>query len=270
MKLRLLSAVCACLVNVAQAASVSSATFDWTTFTITADGADVTSSIFWGEQADFIDTRYIEGATSGATVETIHDIDPNTGWTMSQLMNDGEIATDAITSVAPDLVSAATEVNYTGRAESSVIRFGVFTVSADATFSFSVDYSLSAEVNMTNSETGGGANSLVANPFVDLDIRNLTTGQFGFLFEGSVGVSNEFGTDSNSGTLTVSQSNDDGPLFAFKAGDQILIGVTATSLSKSYSSMPPALVPVPPAIALFISGLGALMAFGRRTRSAVV
>ena len=274
MRLRLLSVVCACLASAGQAASLSSAEFDWSTLTIIADGNDVTGSLVWDYQLDYIETGYIEGATSGALVNPCpawdpycYDIDPNTGWATSQNTNDGGLATDAKTSVSPDLVSASTEVNYTGRAESSVTRFGLFTVTADATFSFSVDYSLSAEVNATNSETGGGSNSLVANPYVGLDIRNLTTGNFGFVFDGSVDITDTFGALSNSGTLTVDKTNSDGTFFGFKAGDEIQIFATATSVSKSYSSLPPSTVPVPPAIVLLISGLGALVAFGRRSKS---
>ena len=59
---RLLGAACACLAKVVHAASLSSAVIDWSTFTITADGADVTSSVNWTYQADFVDSRYIEGA----------------------------------------------------------------------------------------------------------------------------------------------------------------------------------------------------------------
>jgi len=267
MKLRLLGAVCACLVNGAQAASISSAGFDWNTFTITADGRDVTNSIDWMYQADIIETGYFEGATSGTPIETVHNLDPNPGWGISQQTNDGGFATDAIVSVTPDLVSAATEVNYTGHADALVGRLGLFTVTADALFSFSVGYSLSAEINMTNSETGGGNNALIAGPFVDFQIENLTTNQFGFEFDGTVDLDDVFGMEANAGTLTVNSSNANGPLFAFNQGDQILITATATSESTSYSSMPPPAVPVPPALALFVSGFIALVAIGRKTRS---
>ncbi len=171
-------------------------------------------------------------------------------------------------------MSAATEVNYTGQADVFMVRFGAFTVTANAQFSFSVDYSLFAEINGTNSEAGGGQNSLIAGPFVDFQVRNFTSGQFGFEFDGSVDLDDVFGIEANAGTLTVDSSNDDannnpGALFDFKAGDRIQITATATAESISYSSNPSA-VPIPPALALFMSGLGALVAFGRKRRSAMV
>jgi len=268
----LLGTVCACLVNVAQAASLSSATFDWNSFTVTAGATDITNSIVWNYQADFIDTRYIEGAVTGSPVETLHDIDPNAGWATSQQLNDGGIATDAKTSVTPGSVSASTEVNYTGRAESSVSRFGIFTAPVAGLYAFSVPYALTAEVNPTNSETGGPANSLVANNFFELDIREgpsfLNPDRFGFVFDGSVDVSGGFGTKSNSGIITVDRENANAQLFNFVAGDTIYVTATATTVSTSYSSMLPP-VPVPAAIYLFLSGLGALLALGRNKRSAV-
>lgn len=278
MKLRLLGVVCACLASTGQAASLSSAEFDWSTLTIIADGNDVTGSLVWDYQLDYIETGYIEGATSGALVNPCpawdpycYDIDPNTGWATSQNTNDGGLATDAKTSVSPDLVSASTEVNYTGHAESSVMRYGVFTAPSSGTYSFSVDYALSAEVNGTNSETGGGANSLLAEPYIELDIREgldfINPDIFGFVFD-TVTVDG-FGTDSSTGTLTVTGANG-GPLFNFTAGDTIHLTATTISTSTSYSSMPPGTVPVPPAIALFISGLGALVAFGHRKKSTAV
>lgn len=261
------------MVNVAQAASLSSAEFDWNTFTVTADDNDVTSSIAWNYQADFIGTRYIEGAVSGTPNETFHNIDPNPEWAISQQRNDGGLATDAITSVTPNLVFAETVVNFTGRAESDVRRFGRFTAPGDGQYAFSLNYSLSAEVNSTNSETGGPANSLVANPFFELEIREGTDfgdpDQFGFVLDGSVDVTG-FGNDSNSGTITVDRENADGSLFDFKEGDTIWVTATATSLSTSYSSQPPTTVPVPPALILFMSGLGALVAFGRKKRPAML
>ena len=268
MKLRLLSVVCACLANTGHAASLSSADLDWNTLTIIGGGADISDSIIWDYQLDLIDTRYIDGATSGTPIETFHDLDPNTGWATSQSTNDGELATDAITSVSPDLVSASTEVNYTGRAESSVFRYGVFIAPVSGIYSFSVDYSLYAEVNRTNSETGGGANSLIAEPYAELDIREgldfINPDIFGFVFD-TVTVDG-FGTNSGSGTLTVLGANG-GPVFNFIAGDTIHLAATVTSLSTSYSSLPPSPVPVPPAIVLLVSGLGALVAFGRRSKS---
>jgi len=278
MKLRLLGVVCACLASVGQAASLSSAEFDWSTLTIIANSDDVTDSLVWDYQADYIETGYIEGATSGALVSPCpawdlycNDIDPNTGWATSQNTNDGGLATDAKTSVSPDLVSASTEVNYTGRAESSVMRYGVFTAPSSGSYSFSIDYTLSAEVNGTNSEMGGGANSLLAEPYVELDIREgldfLNPDIFGFVFD-TITVDG-FGTDSSTGTLTVTGANG-GSLFNFTTGDTIHLMATATSLSTSYSSMPPSTVPVPPAIALLLSGMGTFVAFGHRKKSSAV
>ncbi len=269
MKLRLLGAVCACLVNGAQAASLSSAEFEWNTFKITADSNDITSNISWNFQADYFDTGYIEGATTGVPITQQYKIEENPGWMTSQQVNDGEIATDAKVSVTPGLPSASTEVNFTGRAESRIFRFGIFTAPVTGEYSFSVNYTLTAEVNTTNSEAGGGLNSLVANPYFELDIREgadfSSPDRFGFVFDGSVDVSG-FGTASNSGTITVDRENANDDLFDFAEGDTIYVTATATSLSTSYSSRPPSAVPVPPAIALFISGLGAFVAFGRKEK----
>ena len=258
--------------NITHATSITSTSVDWSTFKITANGNDVTNSIDWSSQFDLAETEYKEGRT-GTIVNNDHSIDPNENWASNQNTSDGSIA-KADTTLSNSTVSAVSMVDYTGSANSSVIRHGEFIADA-ATYTFSLDYSLSAEVNSTNTELGGGNFSPFSTPYVELLIINETvlndpdrleindngSNAFTFIFDDTIDVSNVFDSDTNSGSLIATEyfSTD---LFDFLDGDVITIDVTLGADSRNFSSIS-APVPLPSAILFLATGCGFLFSFKR-------
>ncbi len=248
--------------NIANASALSSVTIDWSTLTITANGNNVTNSLNWINQFDSVDTNYIEGALSGPSVSNNHDVDPNPDWATIQNTSDGQVTSIANTALSNNLVRVSTVTNYTGRAESSIFRHGEFIADAGV-YTFNVDYSVSGEINALNSETGGGRNSLSAFSYAELFVNNVSAGSdsrgssFFFDFDDTVFL-DSFGSIQNSGTLSAIMDFNDNA-FNFLDGDLITIDVTAQTDSRSFSRIP-APVPIPPAIALFVSALGFLYA----------
>ena len=258
----------ASMANMVHATSIASASVDWNTFVITADSSDVTNSINWTSQWDSVQTSYREGRT-GSTVNTDYSIFPNTNWAASQKTRDG-ITAKANTDLSNNKVSVSTIVDYTGNADSSIIRHGEFIADA-ATYTFNLDYSLSAEVNSTNTELGGRNFTPFSFPYVELLVINETAAKdpnrstgnangsstFFYTFDDTVDISNTFDVVTNTGTLTASHyfRTD---LFNFLAGDVITIDLTTQVSSRNYSSAT-APVPLPSAIVFLVTGVGVLL-----------
>ncbi len=262
-----------CLIPLAvSAASTSVATLDWSTFAVYKGGVNVTSSITWSapdpgvdpDQADYVTTEYIEGATTGSPVLTSHDVAPNPNWASIQSTSDGAVATDAQATVSPGVVSASSTVNYTGRADVFANRFGRFVADA-GTYTFELGYSMSAAITPVNSELGGPSFSLDATPYVEFQVFNTTQGNFRFEFDDSVEVSGGFGSQATAGTLELLEDFG-GNAFVFSAGDIIEISATAQTTSRSFSSQPPA-VPLPGTVVLLLSSIVVLAGWKKARRS---
>lgn len=235
--------------GLAQASAIASVVIDWSSLTITADGVDVTNSLNWSNQFDLAETSLIEGAVTGAPVRTNHDIDPNPGWASTLNVTDGQITSKGSIGLSNSSLSASTLTNYTGRADSTVVRHGEFIADA-ATYTFSIDYTVSTELNATNTDTGSAfayAELLLINETTRADSSREAVFFFDFI-EMDLG---NIGNNSFSGMLTATKDFNDND-FAFLQGDLITLDITATADSRSISSMEP--VPIPPALLLFISG----------------
>ncbi|MGI9329965.1 MAG: hypothetical protein ACR2QB_04555 [Gammaproteobacteria bacterium] len=244
--------------GVAHAASIANTTIHWDTFAVTANTLDVTNSLSWSAQEDIIDSTYWE-VDDTTVIQTFHDVVPNPDWAASQNTNDGGSSVDAETSISSTQISADATTQLNSEANAYVSRFGIFTAPASGTYTFSVDYSVAAEINGLNTELGAPAGlEPTAFAFAELQFLNQNSGDFVFVFDDTALVHNVFNSQASSGTLSITQLFN-GSDINFTAGDQIEITATVDSTSRSYST----LVPLPPAIWMFASALG-LLSFLRR------
>lgn len=245
----------------AHAASIAKTTIYWDTFSVTANSLDVTNSLAWSDQEDIIDSTYWE-VDDTIEIETFHDIIPNPNWATPQTTNDGGLLAAANTSVSSTLISADVTTQLSSEASAYVSRFGIFTAPDAGTYTFSVDYSLAAEINGLNTELGAPAGlEPAAFPYVELQFLNKNTGDFVFVFDDTSLIDNVFDSLTSTGTLSITQLSG-GSDINFAAGDLIEITATIDNTSRSFSTQS-ALVPLPPAIWMLASALG-LLSFFRR------
>ncbi|MCH9698223.1 MAG: hypothetical protein K0U68_08985 [Gammaproteobacteria bacterium] len=235
------------------ASAIASVVIDWSSLTITADGLDVTNSINWSNQFDNAETSLIEGSVSGSPVINNHDIDPNPGWASTRNVTDGQITSKGSIGLSNSSLSATTLANYTGKAESTVIRHGEFNAEA-ATYTFSVNYTASIELN-TNTTEAGSAFAYAEILLINETTRSDSSRDNVFFFEFIELDMENLGNNSLSGMLTATKDFNDNDL-AFLQGDLITLDITARADSRSISSMAP--VPIPPALLLFVSGFSML------------
>lgn len=235
------------------ASAIASVVVDWSSLKITADGVDVTDTINWSNQFDLAGTSLIEGGLTGPRTITNHDIDPNPGWATTRNNTDGQVTSRGSIGLSNSSLSVSALTNYTGSAESSVLRHGEFIADA-ATYTFSVNYTASTALNAINSESGsafGYAEILIINESTLAD----SSRENSFFFEFIEPDLQDIGNNSLSGMLTATKDFNDNE-FSFLQGDLITLDITAIASSQSVSSMQP--VPVPPALMLFVSGCSML------------
>lgn len=257
--------------NIVYAQSIATSTAYWDTLSITANGTDVTNSLVWSYQNVNIDHSALSDDQSGQPSIPPIDI-PNPGWSS---FSDDQNTIVSSSSVMGDrnILSVTNTTAYNGRSDSSVKREGVFIAPEAGNYTFSIDFSLAAEVNNTHTEIGGGSSNIFASPYVIMlysrEVEPNKAGNFTFQDNEDVNlftdVSDTFGTDSNSGTLSMNQTFA-GSSIQFAAGESIYFYVQVENLTSSYSTeaTPVAHLPIPAALPLMATGLLGLFGFAKR------
>jgi len=250
------------------ATAITTATIDWSSLRVTLDtgsGAqDITRTLTWVDQADYIKSSYVAGALSGLTQDSHHDISPNTGFTTSQSTTDGALFTHATTQVSPASITAGTQVDYTGKSTAYVDRYTTFYAPAAGKYTFSINYSLSGSVDGTNSQLGGGQYALNAAPYAEFDVDILQpTQSHVFLLDDAHAV-NGFGSTQTTGIATfLADQDSNNNAFNLAKGTLIELDAIVQADASSFSSVS---APVPETASAYalIAGL-ALLAVLRRT-----
>ncbi len=255
----------------AKATAVASGEILWNTFTVLANGNDVTDLINWNPscidplnlglnfqpcQADDIEVSYWEGdASNGTTLD--HSIEPNENWAVAQSTSDGGLVSQQVSVVGQDRISLLVDAAYTSSSAGNMGRYGEFLAPAAGAYTFSVQYSARAMISSEHSELNSN-NAL--RPTARMTPQLIyTTGASGNIASDTAEIINAFSDAAVNGTLSLTT-----PTFA--VGDPVAVLAILEGEVRSFSTEPIPVIPLPAPLLLLASAAGLLLRYQARAQ----